>query len=305
MTILQAPFCQSSPVSQAEFTTPGTTSWVAPTGVYSVCVVCVGGGGGPAANGSGASGGGGGGLGWKNNIAVTPGQSYTVTVGAGGARAITGTAGAGGQSFFIDPTIVAGNGGGGGTCASDVVGTGGTFVGDGGGNGGNGGSRGGSAADAGGGGGAGGYSGTGGAGGSVVGGVGQNGNLGAGGSGGGGGACGSADTAGSGGGVGLLGEGRNGEPGAGGTSDGAGGQGGSIDGPSLNAPEDASFWSFAGNPLGNVYSTTALSSPGRYGGGGCGADNTNLEQAPGGGGAVRIIWGLGRAYPFQNTVNLP
>jgi hypothetical protein len=30
------------------------------------------------------TGGGGGGLGWKNNIAVTPGQSYTVVVGAGG-----------------------------------------------------------------------------------------------------------------------------------------------------------------------------------------------------------------------------
>jgi hypothetical protein len=29
--------------------------------------------------------GGGGGLGWKNNIEVVPGQSYTVVVGAGGA----------------------------------------------------------------------------------------------------------------------------------------------------------------------------------------------------------------------------
>jgi len=30
---------------QAEFTTPGTYSWTAPTGVTSVCVVCIGGGG--------------------------------------------------------------------------------------------------------------------------------------------------------------------------------------------------------------------------------------------------------------------
>ena len=41
--------------------------------------------------------GGGGGLGWKNNIAVVPGQSYTVQVGAGGAgRASTNSGGAGG-----------------------------------------------------------------------------------------------------------------------------------------------------------------------------------------------------------------
>eukprot|EP00047_Mylnosiga_fluctuans_P024645 m.166012 g.166012 ORF g.166012 m.166012 type:complete len:97 (-) comp9897_c1_seq16:77-367(-) len=35
----------------------------------------------------GGYGGGGGGLGWKNNIPVVPGQSYTVVVGAGGSGA--------------------------------------------------------------------------------------------------------------------------------------------------------------------------------------------------------------------------
>lgn len=33
-------------VGQEAYTTPGTYSWVAPSGVTSVCVVCVGGGGG-------------------------------------------------------------------------------------------------------------------------------------------------------------------------------------------------------------------------------------------------------------------
>ena len=63
--------------SQAAYTTPGTYSWTAPTGVTSVSVVCVGGGGsGGAAYWSGG-GGGGGGLGWKNNISVTPCLLYT------------------------------------------------------------------------------------------------------------------------------------------------------------------------------------------------------------------------------------
>ena len=72
---------------QVAYTTPGTYSWTAPAGVTSVCVVCVGGGGSGAwqTNAISPQGGSGGGLGWKNNIAVTPGQTYTVVVGAGGA----------------------------------------------------------------------------------------------------------------------------------------------------------------------------------------------------------------------------
>ena len=69
-----------------EFTTPGTYSWMCPIGVTSVCVVCIGGGAG-GDNGHGNTAGGGGGLAWKNNIPVTPGVSYVVEVGAGGAGA--------------------------------------------------------------------------------------------------------------------------------------------------------------------------------------------------------------------------
>lgn len=79
------------PRGQDEYTTPGMHTWVVPTGVTSICVVCVGGGAGTASNvdGTGSSyyGGGGGGLTYKNNISVTPGVGYTVIVGGGGAVA--------------------------------------------------------------------------------------------------------------------------------------------------------------------------------------------------------------------------
>ena len=57
-----------------------------------------GGGGGSSVNAGGGGGGGGGGLVWKSNIAVTPGNNYTVVVGSGGpsgaAYAMNGTGGA-------------------------------------------------------------------------------------------------------------------------------------------------------------------------------------------------------------------
>jgi hypothetical protein len=68
------------------FTTTGTTSWIAPSDVTSVEYLVVAGGGG-AGNGYDNAGGGGGGAGMvrTGTLSVTPGQSYTVTVGAGGA----------------------------------------------------------------------------------------------------------------------------------------------------------------------------------------------------------------------------
>ena len=220
----------TSPASQAVAVYPTTTSgtgitntgtgtftWTAPAGVTSVSVVAVGGGGGPGGNGAA---GGGGGLGWKNNITVVPGQSYTVRAGAGG----VGLTSNGGDSYFISTATV--KGGGGGT-TQNVSGTGaggGTYVGDGGGNGGRGGDVGGFGG--GGGGGAGGYNGNGGAGGSGVSGAGSVGSNGASNSGaGGGGGGGTGDTL-YGGGVGLLGIGTTGTGGIGGAS-GVAGSGGS------------------------------------------------------------------------------
>ena len=158
------------------YSTPGTFTWVAPANVYSVSVLCVGAGGGGS---FGVTAGGGGGLGWKNNISVVPGQSYTVVVGAGGIGGQAGTGSTnlldgvrGGNSYFISTSTVAGFGGLGGISAlrrnlSIFSSTGGSFVGDGGGNGGDGGTDDGvgSPAFSGGGGGAGGYTGNGGRGG--------------------------------------------------------------------------------------------------------------------------------------------
>ena len=246
-----------TPVGQASFTrewgvaTDLNTSWTAPAGVTSVCVVCVGGGG----SGNGTGGGAGGGLGWKNNIAVTPGQSYTVVVAGSATRNSGSTTNvAGATSYFINSATVAGRGGG---SVSTFVG--GTFVGDGGGNGGAGG---------GGGGGAGGYSGNGGNGGTGSTDPGRNGLPGAGGGGGGGwGGTGSSTT--QGGGVGINGEGPNG--------------------------------------AGSTYNTSQVGGAGSNGSGGLYGGGSNAAGTANGTsgypGAVRIIWGPGRAFPSTLTTN--
>ena len=131
---------------QQTYTSSGEYSWTCPSGVTSVSVVCIGGGGGGNGGGSGvggAGGGGGGGLGYKNNISVTPGQSYIVVVGGGGAGDAwdgppysDNPADDGGDSYFINAITVKGGGGGGGLGNSSATGgSGGTYVGDGGGNG--------------------------------------------------------------------------------------------------------------------------------------------------------------------------
>ena len=265
------------PVGQEEFITPGTYSWIAPVGVTLVSVVCVGGGGaGGSGSGSGGSGGGGGGLGWRNNIAVTPGQSYTVVVGSAGARA-AGVGGNGGDSYFISTGTVAGFGGNG---APSILagGSGGGFVGDGGGSGGN--STNSTTASASGGGGAGGYTGDGGSAN-----LNTNGSEGSGGGGGAGGHGGSSDAAGAGGGVGILGQGANGSGGTLTGGNGTPGSGGSGGESGSASPGSSSQPSTGGN----------------YGGGGGGAEILN-EHGPGGSGAVRIIWGGGRSYP-SNAAN--
>jgi hypothetical protein len=175
---------------QDAYVTAGTFTWVAPAGVTSVSVVCVGAG----QNGGGA----GGALAYKNNITVVPGTSYTLRVAASNA---TNT------SYF------------------DYLGNGGTnvFAGRGSNRGGDGGGNGGIIANSSGGG-AGGYSGNGGIGGNE-GGT----NISTAGSGGGGGGGTSGNVfggGGGGGGVGLLGEGASGARGAV-SANGSGGGGGS------------------------------------------------------------------------------
>lgn len=291
-----ANFTLQIPVGQAEYTTVGTYSWTAPAGVTSVCAVCVGAGGGPMANGGVATAAGGGGLGWKNNIPVTPGQSYTVTVGAGGTRSFTGTAPAGGNSWFVNASTVFGGGGGGGINGIDSPGgAGGTFIGDGGGDGGAGGTSRNSVIECGGGGGAGGYSGSGGKGGD---GITQTATAGSGGGGGGGGGGGNGDTGGSGGGVGIYGQGASGNAGASTVSDGRGGFGGSSGSNATQASTDSTN--------ATLYGVNNKSTPGNFGGGASGSDiPTIAEQGDGAGGAVRIIWGPGRSFPSTNTQDIP
>jgi hypothetical protein len=262
------------PVGQVEYITPGTYSWTAPAGVTSVSAVAVGGGGsGGAAYWSGG-GGGGGGLGWKNNIPVVPGSDYTVVVGAGGVGVTANGGGlgtAGGESYFINNTVVQGGSGGAGVGVStnDNVaragGVGGTFVGDGGAVGGTGGTS--SGDSAGGGGGSAGYSGAGGRG------AGSEGAFGAGLGGGAAGGVTSSATAGSGGGVGLQGEGVSGATAS------AGGSGGAA----------------ASASVGGLYGG---------GGGGQSSDAKTVPGSNGGNGAVRIIWGTGRAFPSTGTADV-
>ena len=190
----------------ASYTQVGTYSWLCPAGVTSVDVVCIGGGGWGGGGSQFISGGGGGGTGWKNNIAVTPGSSYTVRVGQNNSS--TGANG-NSRSYFISEGTVCGYEG---RAGSGTGGGGGTYIGTGGGNGGTGGTyTAGVAFFAGGGGGAGGYTGNGG----------NHTQNGAGGGGGGGGNASLGTQAGEGGGIGGLGEGPSGL----GASSGDGGPG--------------------------------------------------------------------------------
>lgn len=267
---------------QYEWTTPGSYSWVVPDNYSSISAVCVGGGEG----GGSRYGGDGGSLKYVNDIAVFPGETLTIDVGAGGAGSTnsTSTAGSNGGNSSIKrgaTTLCLARGGG---SSTTEVGTG--F------SGGNGDSGNlvtgayGSCYNGGGGGGAAGYAGNGGAGGVA----------GTGGGGGGGGedtspAIDNATTllsngsdGGGGGGVGIYGEGSSGSAGTTGITPTGGGGG-------------------SGGTAGSAGGAGGL-----YGGGG-GADYTYSDGSgnaggAGAGGAVRIInLGNVRRFPSTRTAN--
>lgn len=256
------------PVGQQEYTTPGTYSWTCPAGVTSVSVVCIGSGHGKVDC---IGYGGGGGLGYKNNMPVIEGNSYTVVVGARN----TATGVPAQDSYFMtnntSNTYPVGKGGG-------TNGVGALHYGDGGGNGGNNNVYSGGAGS-----GAGGYSGNGGNGGYTS--TDPGGAAGDAGIGGGGGGGGNWNESGNmhnsgGGGVGIYGQGSNGAGGTASSSVAIGGGGGS------------------GGTAGQTTSVGAPAYGGGYGGGG----------APAGGdagqGAVRIIWpGNLRQFPSTRTAN--
>lgn len=264
------------PPGQQAYTTAGTYSWVAPAGVTSVSVVAVG------TGGSGSSpgyGGGGGALAYANSITVTPGNSYSVVVGAKPGNVLTN-----GAASSFESSVIA-NGGTSGYNAAGGVAAGGTVGAGTGGSGGNG--RVCNGSNSGSGGGAGGYSGNGGAGGTN----GLSGSAGSGGGGGGGAGPGGGVGGTGGGGVGLLGQGCSGAGGA--YNSGAGSQGGGGGG--------SSGQSGYGNCTAYVNSTGGRG--GNYGGGASYPSSGGTGYS--GAGAVRIIWpGTTRLFPSTNTGDL-
>jgi hypothetical protein len=280
---------------QQAYTTAGTYTFVVPAGITSISAVCVGSG----ANGTNGNGGW---LSYSNSVAVTPAESLTVVVGAGGT--VDGNPGNLSSIARGATDLVRALGGGlGGTNVGDVSNYGGdrggytgySFMG---------------------GGGAGGYSGAGGMGGGNSVSV-----AGTGGAGGGGGRGGETNAffiydyygdglagGGGGGGVGILGTGSSGAGGSQGGSESSGGGGGGA-GSSGSSGGNGGASSITGNTAGNG------GVGGAYGGAGGGygqfsyytynvytgmyyltasGQGTNGNGAVG---AVRIIWGAGRSYP--------
>ena len=290
----------TSVTGQQQYTSAGTYSWVCPADCYDVSVVAIGGGGAGQDNWANPAGGGAG-LGWKNNIGVTPGTTYTVVVGAGATSTTSGNSAQlkGGNSYFKSLTEVAGKGGGNVSGSNSYAdgpnnnnSSGGGYVGDGGG-------AGGHAPNYQGGGGAGGYGGRGGNGYESQ----FPGYSSDGGGAGGGGYYSSTYGSGSGGGTGLNGEGpiNGGQPfyntfsGYNNTnSHGSGGSG----------RAGGSNGQYGENPFSGSGASSSNVQGGNYGGGG-GGPGTSWPSASGNGGigGVRIIWGPpgSRSYPSNAT----
>lgn len=104
---------------QAIYSTAGTFTWTAPTGVAKVDVLLVGAGGGGGTPG----GGGGGEVRLVTDHAVTAGQGYAVVVGAGGSGGLNGTGGA--ASSFDGSALTAAGGAGGAESMFNASGGGG------------------------------------------------------------------------------------------------------------------------------------------------------------------------------------
>lgn len=212
-----------TPPGSQSYTTPGTYTFVVPSGVTKISAVVVGAGGNGATplcycgclNGGGA--GGGGGLAWKNNMSVTSGASVNVVVGGPGVNSrICTPSSCFIQGYYGCPGFYQAGG-----CGGSHSGTTSCY---GGGSGGRGGCSGGIGSKGGGGGGASGYSGAGGHGAGTT----TTSTAGIGGGGGGGGYATYGSRGPIGGDVGLFGQGCNGA--AGGTNS-AGGIGSSTCAP--------------------------------------------------------------------------
>lgn len=272
------------------FDVPGTYYLPIPEGVTTICAAVRSGAGGALYNNNGGistfyvSSGGGAGFAWKNDIPVAPGDLLQIVVGAGGAASSQATviatpAGSGGESWVKDVSICRASGGVGGT--QGVAAAGGTVTaGDGGGTGGSGAfmSTTSAAAHASGGGAAG-YTGNGGNGVANADSTLAAGNPGTGG-GGGSGTPGSPS-----GGVGMFGAGASGTGGT--LGSGVGTTGGTGKGGSAGRN-------------GALNATRAAGLPGD-GAGGSVSFQSLPDTANGEDGAVRIVFGPGRAFPSTDV----
>ena len=281
---------------EVTFAIPGTVNWTVPAGVSTISAVVVGGGGGAVYNGlpnEDVSSGAGGGLSWVNRISVSPGETITILIGAGGRGASNenstfGGTGGGSTVTVKGNTVCSAVGGGRGTIGSAATG-GANSAGDGGGSGGDGAFGGTLGERYATGGAAGGYSGDGGDG--VAGNSGTAGNAGSGGAGGSGGLSSIGNNAAGSGGVGLNGEGIS----------GAGGNDSAPASPGLGGSGGENGGTSTGLSINNNTAGTA----GAFGAGGSVAF-TDSNPAPsyalqGAHGAVRIIFGTGRAFPSTDT----
>ena len=280
-----------TPTGGQGYTSSGT--FVVPSNVTSICVACVGGGGGAINGTGGQAGGGGGALSYVNNIAVTPGETLTVTIGPGtpGRTDTTIAANGGTSSLKRSSTILCSAGGGtsatGNSVQDAAPGLGGAVGVGTGGAGGNGYT--GVNSRPGGGGGAGGFSGRGGSGGgSYISGpsiVYVAATAGSGGGAGGGGYSTAAPpcSAGGGGGAGGLtvGQGANGAAGGSGSGTGKGGKTGSLGATNFDGADGSG--------------STGGHGGGHGGGGGSGSSSCGY----GSNGAMHICWGAGVSYPFN------
>jgi hypothetical protein len=138
LAVISGVVCVAASVAQAAniLTFTSSDTWTVPAGVTSIDYLVVGGGGGGGAT---AGGGGGGGEFIEAfGLAVTPGDQFTITIGAGGGVSGGGNRGStGGTSSLVGPsiTISAYGGGGGGADSNHGLGFGGPGTGSAGGNG--------------------------------------------------------------------------------------------------------------------------------------------------------------------------
>ena len=266
------------------YSTAGSYTFVVPAGVTRISFAAIGGGGGGGVGDENYGAGGGGACAYRNNVAVTPGESISIIVGAGGAGAPSTTlnfAGAGspgspgGFSRVTVNGVSTTAGGGSGGQGNGLQASGGTISGttSGGGSGGSGGAK-----LAAGGGGSGGFTGTGGNGARwwspAV-----------------------SATAGSGGGGGGGGTGRVNTS----TSSAARGGFGGTGGAQSNGAAGANTTVLGGNNNGGSGSSTFSTAGGGAGAYGGNSGTATVSGASGTRGAVMIVWpGNTRQFPSTN-----